>query len=77
MECKLRSVNLRRVSHPGRAFQPTFGITGITDDWYKSTMGVIVMGLRTHQCVGENFGWTWELLGVPTTNLGAPRIRVE
>ena len=80
MECKLRSVNFRRVSNPGRVFRPTFGITGISDDWYKSTMGVIVMSLRTHQCTRENFGalgstrerWqqVWEQLESQWSSLG-------
>jgi len=35
-------------------------------------MGVIVISLGTPQSAGENFGCTWEHLGVPTTSLGAP-----
>ena len=32
-ECKLRSVNFRRVSDPRRAFRPAFRVTGISDNW--------------------------------------------
>jgi len=60
MECKLRCVNFRRVSDPRRAFRPTFRVTGISHDWYRSTMGVIVISLRTPRSAGENFGITWE-----------------
>ena len=72
MECKLRCVNFRRVGDPRRAFQPALRVTGISDDWHRSTMGVIVIGLGTPRSAGENFECTWELLGVPTTSLGAP-----
>jgi len=36
------------------------GVTGISDDWYRSTMGVIVISLGAGQSAGENFGCTWE-----------------
>jgi len=36
VEWKLRCVKFRRVSDPRRAFQPVFGVTGISDDWYRS-----------------------------------------
>jgi len=72
VECKLGCVNFRRVSDPRRAFLPAFRVTGISDDWYRSPMGVIVRGLGTPQSSGENFGCTWEHLGAPTTSLGAP-----
>jgi len=36
-ECKLRSVNFRRKSEPRRAYRPAFGVTGISDGWYRST----------------------------------------
>jgi len=42
------------------------------DDCYRSTMGVIVIGLGTTRSAGENFGRSWEHLGAPTTSLGAP-----
>ena len=72
MECKLRCVNFRRVSHPRRAFLPAFRVTGTSDDWYRSTMGVIVGGLGTPRRTGETFGCTWEHLRAPATSLGAP-----
>jgi len=43
MECKLSSVNVQRVSDPRREFWPTLGVTGICDNGYRSTMGVIVI----------------------------------
>jgi len=70
VECKL-SVNSRRVSDPRRAFQPAFGVTGISDDWFRSTMGVILISLRTPRSAEENFGCTWKHLGAPATSLGA------
>ena len=60
MECKLKSVNFRRVSDPRRAFRPALGVTGISDDGYRSTMGLIVIHLGTRRSAGENFGCTWE-----------------
>jgi len=47
MEFKLRCVNFRGVSDLRRAFLPAFRVTRISDDWYRSTMGVIVIGLGT------------------------------
>ena len=76
VECKLKCVNSKRVSNPRRAFRPAFGATGISDDWYRSTMGVIVISLRTPQCARETFGSTWQHLGSPTTRLGVPMISV-
>ena len=72
MECKLGYVNSRRVSDVKRAFLLTFRVTGISDDWYRSTMGVIVIDLGTPWSAGENYGCTWEHLGAPATGLGAP-----
>jgi hypothetical protein len=72
VECKLGCVNIRRVSDPRRAFRPAFRVTGISDDCYISTMGVIVISLRTPRSARENFGCTWEHLGAPATSLGAP-----
>ena len=79
MECKVRCVNFRRVSDRRRAFLPAFRVTGISDDWYSSTMGVIVIGLGTPRSAGENFRCTWECQGqswehleVLATSLGAP-----
>jgi len=42
-ECKVRSVNFRRESDPRRAFWPAFRVTGISDDWYRCTMGAVVI----------------------------------
>jgi len=72
VECKLGCVNLRRVSDPGRAFRQVIRGTGIADDWYRSTIGVIVISLGTPGSAGENFGCTWEHMGVPATTLEAP-----
>jgi len=72
VECKRRCVNFRRVSDSGRAFRQAFGVTGISDDRYRSSMGVIVISLRTSRSAGENFACTWEHLGVPATSLEAP-----
>ena len=72
MECKLRCVNFKRVSDRRRAFRPAFGVTEISDDRYRSTMGVIVTSLGTPRSTGEEFGYTWEDLGAPATSLGAP-----
>ena len=72
MECKLRCVNFKRVSDHTRAFWPAFGVPEISDDWYRSTMGVIVISLGTPWSAGENFRCTWEHLGATVTSLGAP-----
>ena len=48
-----------------------FRVTGISDDCYRSTMGVIGMGLGISRSAGENFQCTWERLGAPVTGLGA------
>jgi len=84
MECKVRCVNFRSESDPRRAFRPIFRVTELSVDWYRSTMGVIVICLGTPRCTGENFGSTWEhlgalatCLGAPATSLGAPRITGE
>ena len=47
MECGLGCVNGRRVSDARMAFWPTFGVTGISDDRYRSTIGVVVISLGT------------------------------
>jgi hypothetical protein len=41
------------------------GVMGISDDWYSSTMGVIVISLGTCWSAGENFGCMWKC---PQTN---------
>jgi hypothetical protein len=58
---------------------PALKVTGISDDYYRWTMGVIVIGLGTPRSAGEKFGCIWKLLGapvrsleVPMTDLGAP-----
>ena len=53
MECKLRSVNFGRESDPRRAFRPAFGVTGISDDWYGSTMGAVVKSLGAPGTVAQ------------------------
>jgi len=45
VEWKLRSVNFRRVSDPRRVLRQGFRVTGISDDSYRSMMGVIVISL--------------------------------
>jgi len=86
VECKLRCDNFRRVSDPRRAFLPALRVTGISDDWYRSTIGVTVIGLGTPPSAGANFrctwehrqqawecrGHSWEHLGAPASSLGAP-----
>jgi hypothetical protein len=72
MECKLRCINCKRASEPSRAFRLAFGVTGISDDWYISTIGVIVIDLRTPQSARENVLSTWNQLGAPATSLGVP-----
>ena len=47
MECKLRCVNFRGLSDCRRAFRLAFRVTAISDDWYRTTMRVILISLRT------------------------------
>jgi hypothetical protein len=72
VECKLRCVNIWRISDPRWAFQRAFGVTAISDDWYRSTSRVIVISMKTPWSDGEHVRCTWELLGVLATSLGAP-----
>jgi len=72
MECKLRSINFRGVSDHRRAFRPAFRVIGISDDWYRRTIGVIVISLGTSRSTWVNFGCTGENLGAPATSPGAP-----
>jgi len=58
MGCKLKYLNHRRVSEPVRAFRLTLRKTGISDDWYRSTVEVIVILLVIPQSAGENFKCT-------------------
>jgi hypothetical protein len=53
MECKLRSIKFRRVSDPRRAFRPAFGVTGISDDWYRSTIGAVMKSLGAPGTVAQ------------------------
>jgi hypothetical protein len=69
VEYKLRCVNFRRVSDLRRSFLSAFRVTEISDDCYRSTMGVIVIGLGTPRSAGESFGFPWEHLGAPATRL--------
>jgi len=84
VECKLGWVNFRSVLDHRRPFRPALGVIDISHDWYRTTMGVIVIGVGIPRSAGENVGCTWEhlrapatSLGVPTTCLRAPRITVE
>jgi hypothetical protein len=77
MECKLRCIDLRGVSNPGRAFRPPIGVTEIYDQWSRSTMGVIVISLGTPRSARENSEFTWEHRAVLATSLGLPRITVK
>ena len=43
MECKLRSVNSRRVSDPGRVFRQAFRVTGISDDRCRSKWDLSIL----------------------------------
>lgn len=72
VECKFRCLNSRIVSDRRRDHPPAFGVTGIADDWPRSAMGVVVIGLITLWSAGENFGCNWQHLGGPVTSLGAP-----
>ena len=71
MECKLQWVNFRKVSDPRRAFQPDFKVTGVSDNWYISTLGVIVIGLGTPRSAAENIECTLKYLVAPATGRGA------
>jgi hypothetical protein len=71
VECKLRYVNFRSVSDPRGALQLAFRVTEISDDRYKSTMGVIVISLGIPWSARENFGYTREHLRAPATTQGA------
>ena len=62
----------------------TFRGPGNSDDWYRSTMQVIVIGLGTSLraranfgCTGNRLGATATRVGVPGTSLGAPQITVQ
>jgi hypothetical protein len=55
-ECKVKSVNFRRESDLRRPFRPAFRVTGICDDWYSSTMGVVVKCLEGPGTVSQSMG---------------------
>jgi len=63
VECKLKYVNFKRVSDLRRAFRLAFRVTEISDDWYRSSMGVMVLNLGTSQSAGEIIGCTCERQG--------------
>jgi len=56
VECKLRSVDIRRESDPRIAFRPAFRVTGISDDRYRSTMGAVVISLGVPETVAQSMG---------------------
>jgi len=62
VECKLRSVNFRRVSDPTRAFRPAFRVTGISDDWYSSNWDLWWRVKEDHKSDCDKFGNTLERL---------------
>jgi len=45
-----------RVSDLRRAFQATFRVTGISDYWNSSTMGVLIIRLRSPGSTGNKPG---------------------
>jgi hypothetical protein len=53
VECKLKSVNLSRVSDPTRVFRSGFGVTRISDDWNRSTTGAVVKCLGAPGTVAQ------------------------
>ena len=55
-----KSINFRRELDPRRAFQAALGVTRYLDDWYRSTMCVIVISLGKLWSAGQNFRCTWE-----------------
>jgi hypothetical protein len=61
VECKLKCVNFRRVSDSRSTLLPAFRVTGISDDYYRGAIGVIVIGLEIPQSTRENLGFTWKL----------------
>lgn len=72
MECKLNSLNFRRLSNHGKTICLTFRVTGIFDDWKMNTMGDNVISLGTSHITGVNFRFTRDHLGVPAVRLGLP-----
>jgi len=68
-EYELRRLNFKREMDPGRRFKVAFRVTWISDNWYKTNIGVIVIDLETCWFAGEIFGRTW---GCHPTNSGIP-----
>jgi len=60
VEYKLRRVNFWGLSDPRRAFWPAFRVPGISDDWYRSAMGVTVIRVRRPRSTSKNCGYTRE-----------------
>ena len=56
MEFQLRCVKFRRESDPRTVFRLAYRVTGISDDCYRSTMGVIVISLRTTGSADDKSG---------------------
>jgi hypothetical protein len=53
VECILRSVNCCREHDAGKGLWPPIGDAGISDDWYGSTMGVVVRSLGAPGTVAQ------------------------
>jgi len=49
-----------RPSEYVRSLTTGTGVTGISDEWYRSMMAAIVISLGACQSAGENFGCTWK-----------------
>jgi len=60
VECKLRSVNFRRVSDPRRVFRLAFRVTGISDNRYRSNWNLwwLIQEYDVSDC--DKFGSTLE-----------------
>jgi len=79
VECKLRSINFRRVSDSRRAFLPAFRVTGSAgdkprsaDDKPRSADDKPGSTWERWRQARERRRQAWEHLGAPATNLGAP-----
>ena len=77
MECKLRSVNFRRELDSRRAFWPALRVTGMSDDWNRSTMGVFMIGLGIPGIAWECRQQAWEYPGTAVTILEVVATTVE
>jgi hypothetical protein len=56
VECTLRRMSFRRVSHRKSTFRQAVKVTGIPDDWYQSTMKVIVKSSGTGRSACDSPG---------------------